>query len=642
LNYRSEKELFVTLDLVESGRELKESFKLERLSWRVDQGFSTITFNRVDSALKSLKSMALKSCPGPLQIVMASYLSQLRNSDHKEEMKLLSFKHRDPRLEIEALGIDKTIRTLRLNPPQEKAVRQCFESRISLIHGPPGTGKTVTAASLIFVLKTLLDRMTGKIGVFAFNNVATDHLMSKCLDLGIKCIRIGNLSAFSDPRFPDCDLSLIVKKTAAKEFAKLKEIELGLAKCSRSFKEINTKLTKLYNEKKAPLSMKKLASINRQIMELNSDKDDVKEDMGNLLKQKKAVRRKIDEAKVEAIKGAEAVFTTCVRGGHPDLASITFACVVIDECTQAFEPSCMIPLLKLSEEVANATHLRSCRLVLLGDHKQLPPMVRAMRNQKEIREFSESKGKIPMPQTLKLSMFERLLLLVPLVNNPALISSTLLKIQYRMHPKISLWPNEKFYGSELQNGCSEKERKLPFSTKDLFSFDASFSDSSDFPVFFVNVGEKALEVKVNTSWANPHTCRLVKLLVHSVKLLAAAELKPRDIGVITPYSAQRKLLMSREQASDADFVLPRDIEVKTVDGFQGREKEIIIIDTVRCNSEENIGFLDDERRLNVAITRAKRLVIIVGSLKTLSSNPTWRSLIEHLVIYKRIVQAIVP
>ncbi|MEW5315268.1 MAG: hypothetical protein WDW38_006710 [Sanguina aurantia] len=246
------------------------------------------------------------------------------------------------------------------------------------------------------------------------------------------------------------------------------------------------------------------------------------------------------------------------------------------------------------------------KVVMVGDEHQLPPTV--------MSESAKAGG-------LGVSLFERLLNLQ--------VPSFLLDVQYRMHPLISAFPNRHIYGGKLKDGVKASERKPPRGF--MWTGNAQ-------PVLLANVADKESLSQWGTSKANIGQAALVEQMVISLLQCGVAA---EDIGVIAPYKAQVELVTSRLE--DAGLGVARGVnaaddsdgagllEVKSVDGYQGREKEVIILSTVRSNEGGGVGFLDDRRRLNVAITRAKRCLVIVGNAHTLSAgSEDWAALVSWL------------
>ncbi|MBN17062.1 MAG: hypothetical protein CMB37_02730 [Euryarchaeota archaeon] len=296
----------------------------------------------------------------------------------------------------------------------------------------------------------------------------------------------------------------------------------------------------------------------------------------------KEVRRIENQMRDDILQTAQVVCATCVGSGDLLLESRRFPLVLLDESTQATEPASLIPLTK------GARHV-----VLVGDHQQLPPTVISRR--------AEDEG-------LRQSLFERLTHLGA--------PSTMLRTQYRMHPVIREWPSERFYGGELEDGLDLKERPAP----------AGFLwPDWDAPVAFVPVDGVEGTSPDGASKQNMDEAGLAVRIVDM--LLSAGDIKPHDIGMVTPYSGQVRLL--NDMFDSAGGLEENDryhgLEIKTIDGYQGREKEVIVLSTVRANDAGEIGFLRDQRRLNVAITRAKRGLIVIGNARTLRNDSNWES-----------------
>jgi DNA polymerase III delta prime subunit len=284
-----------------------------------------------------------------------------------------------------------------------------------------------------------------------------------------------------------------------------------------------------------------------------------------------------------ALRRAEVICATCAGAGSDILERFSFQACLIDEATQATEPATVIPLTKGCKQV-----------VLIGDQNQLPPTI--------ISREAEAAG-------LGESLFERFI--------RSGIRTYMLKVQYRMHPAIALFPSKTFYNGELLSGTPPSQRRAPI------GFDWPVPAV---PLAFVNV-EDGAERSDGSSQTNPNE---VQRVVNIVKKLAGQhEVLPGDIGVVTPYSAQAraiKKILRGNAPERTRFDAPADprsmkaVEVSTVDGFQGREKEVIVFSCVRANMNGNVGFLADTRRVNVMLTRAKRGLIIVGHMKTLQQD----------------------
>ncbi|KAI1000706.1 Regulator of nonsense transcripts 1 [Podosphaera aphanis] len=290
-------------------------------------------------------------------------------------------------------------------------------------------------------------------------------------------------------------------------------------------------------------------------------------------------------AEREILTNADVICCTCVGAGDPRLAKMKFRTVLIDESTQSAEPECMIPLVLGCKQV-----------VLVGDHQQLGPVI-----------MNKKAAKAGLNQ----SLFERLVMLE--------MHPIRLNIQYRMHPCLSEFPSNMFYEGTLQNGVTMQER---------LRYEVEFPwPVADTPMmFWSNLGNEEISAS-GTSYLNrTEASNVEKIVTRFFK----AGVQPADIGVITPYEGQRSYVVSSMQ-NTGTFKKEnyREIEVASVDAFQGREKDFIVLSCVRSNDHQGIGFLSDPRRLNVALTRAKYGLVILGNPKVLSKHPLWHHLLLH-------------
>lgn len=287
---------------------------------------------------------------------------------------------------------------------------------------------------------------------------------------------------------------------------------------------------------------------------------------------------------------ADVVVSTCITSYSDALIARPFSVAIIDECTQADECDA---LCAIGHQVR--------QFVLIGDHMQLSTCVSS--------------------QLLKRACFDRSLYerLLRLRLDPSLLST-----QYRMHPFIALFPSNAFYNSQLDNGVPARDRLLPLRTVPhaLSGTRAHFQwVSANRPTFFWDV--QGNEERMTTTLCNAAEATAVYLAISS--LVGTYSIDTGDIGVVTPYNGQ--VLMIADEL--ARLLKDDKIEVDTVDSFQGREKDVMILSAVRSNAASDLGFVSDVRRLNVSITRARRGLIIIGNSACLARDPTWRALIEH-------------
>ena len=434
-----------------------------------------------------------------------------------------------------------------LNESQRNAVRAALERRMTLIQGPPGTGKTTTATHLLSVLA---QQGSGPILATAESNVAVDNLLEGLLDLGVKALRVGRPVKVREA-LRSATLDAVLENHPKQE---------ELAFLQDEQRELRKSLPSLRGKEKGLMHR----DINHNQRE---------------------IRRLEDEMTASVLDEAEVICATTIGAGHRLLTSRKFPIVLMDEATQATEPSSLVPIVK------------GCRqLVLVGDHQQLPPTVISRR--------AEEGG-------LNRSLFDRLL--------ACGLDSIMLTTQYRMHPIFREFPSARFYENRLDDGCTRDQRPPP----------AGFLwPDWDRPMAFVPV--EGVEESDEEGKSRYNRDEAAKVLGIVNDLLAAGDLQPEDIGVISPYNGQvRELTHLFDVAGGREPGEPyAGLEIKSVDGYQGREKEVIVFSTVRANDSGEVGFLADHRRLNVAVTRAKRGLVVLGHPTTLRHDPTWRSYLD--------------
>lgn len=299
------------------------------------------------------------------------------------------------------------------------------------------------------------------------------------------------------------------------------------------------------------------------------------------------------QAEKELLEAADVISCTCVGAGDPRLSRIKFNSILIDESMQSSEPEAIIPVV-----------LGARQLILVGDHCQLGPVV-----------MCKKAAKAGLSQ----SLFERLVVLG--------IRPLRLEVQYRMHPELSQFPSNFFYEGSLQNGVCAEDRKLKID----FPW-----PSPECPMFFLVTQGLEEIAGSGTSYLNrTEAANVEKIATRFLK----NGLRPSQIGIITPYEGQRAYLVQYMQYQGSlHSNLYQEIEIASVDAFQGREKDIIIMSCVRSNEHQGIGFLNDPRRLNVALTRAKYGIIIVGNPKVLSKQPLWNHLLNFYKEKKVLVE----
>ncbi len=520
-------------------------------------------------ALESVPSWALKDVRIDLyanDITFRRWLENLENLG-KTALKALKF----------ALGLEKPDKPdevhfepidERLNESQRKAVALALGSNdFFLIHGPFGTGKTRTLAEIV---RQEVKRGR-KVLATAESNVAVDNLVENLKDLNI--VRLGHPSR---TQLKSTTLSAkVVGHERYKEVEELKKRAERLISARSKFRKPTPALRRgLSDEEILELAEKRRGArgVSWKVIKSMAEWIKLNRLIDEVLSKARALEEEIAK---EVIEDAEVVLATNSTAFTVD---IDFDVAVIDEATQSTIPSVLIPINKAE------------KFVLAGDHKQLPPTVLKA-------------------EELSKTLFEMLIERYP-------EHSKMLEIQYRMNEKLMEFPNREFYGGKLK--ADESVRKITLADLGVRSRDEIvnpknvliFLDTSECPNRFER------QRKGSTSRENPLEAEIVR---NVVKKLVRAGVKREWMGVITPYEDQVDLLRRMI-----------DVEVNTVDGYQGREKEVIIISFVRSNRRGEIGFLEDLRRLNVALTRAKRKLIMVGDSKTLSSHETYRRLIEFV------------
>ncbi len=483
---------------------------------------------------------------------------------------------------------DITFFNRRLNPSQKDAVsRALAEEQLFLIHGPPGTGKTTTCVEII---KQLVARGK-KVLVCADSNTAVDNIVEK-LAGKVYVVRLGHPARISrklyettlDFRIASSEEGELIEKLTERMEA-LKKKRSTLTRPSPAMRRglTNEQIMKLARKSRGArgVSSKKIKEMALWLTYTSS--------LREMTKRRQSL---MERAAKRILSSAQVVCTTNAGAFSEFLREDRFDVVVIDEATQATEPSCLMPVIKAP------------KVIMAGDHKQLPPTI--------LSEEAKKKG-------LELTMFERFMKLYGKTN------SIMLEYQYRMNPLLVEFPNRKFYSGRLGSDTSVNNiTVLDLIKKEHLKLTDKLDCAcySTTPLVWIDTSKllKKSEHRraESTSLENILEASIVQELVNR---LVSAGVERSAIGIITPYKDQKELLIK---------MLAEGVEVNTVDGFQGREKEIIILSLVRSNEEKKIGFLKDERRLNVAITRARRKLIVVADASTLHSYPLYRDFISFV------------
>ena len=460
-----------------------------------------------------------------------------------------------------------------LNESQKDAVKKALAcENFFLIHGPFGTGKTRTLVELI----SQETRQNHKVLATAESNAAVDNILERLVEnKKLTLTRLGHPQRVSKNNITQ---TLAYKVENHKLNTKVERIRKKINNLIEK-RSVHTRPSPQYRRGFSDYEILHNASKNKGGRGISVDK------MKSMAKWIE-INQEIDEAHDEIkrlenrmirdiVDTSDVILSTNSSAAIEDIANVKFDVAIIDEASQTTIPSVLIPIAKAH------------RFILAGDHKQLPPTI-----------ISDRAGE------LEKTLFEELIKLYP-------FKSQLLNVQYRMNTLLMKFPNQEFYNNAL---------KSDLNVDNITINDIINSDTYEKPMLFIDTSKvhnnKEKHLKDSKSIVNELEARIS---VDIVKDYLRNGLSEDDIGIISPYADQVKLI---------DDMTP--VEVKTVDGFQGREKEVIVISTVRSNDNENIGFLKDLRRLNVAITRAKRKLIIIGNKNTLKSNDTYSRLIDFV------------
>ncbi len=436
-----------------------------------------------------------------------------------------------------------------LNASQEKAVNQVLCAKeVAVVHGPPGTGKTTTLVEAVY--ETL--HRENQVMVSAQSNTAVDWIAEKLVDRGISVLRIGNPTRVNDKMLA---FTYERRFEAHSDYPELWQIR-------KTIREMTGRLRKSGRE----------------------DRERLHNQLTKLRVRATGLEIRID---TELFTEARVIACTLVGAASRVLERKRFSSLFIDEAAQAIEAACWIAI------------SRADRVILAGDHCQLPPTIKCI---------EAARG------GLGRTLLEKVVL-----HKPETVS--LLKIQYRMHEDIMRFPSRWFYHDELEAAPEVKYRGvLDFDTP------ASWIDTSE-----LDLQEKAVAEgtgRLNTGEAE----LLVRELKNYMERIGIRRILEEhiDFGVISPYRAQVHYL--RHLLKKEPFFRPcrRLITVHTVDGFQGQERDVIMISLVRANEKGQIGFLRDLRRMNVAITRARMKLLILGEAVTLTRHPFYRELYEYI------------
>lgn len=434
-----------------------------------------------------------------------------------------------------------------LNATQEEAVNKVLHAKdVAIVHGPPGTGKTTTLVEAVY--ETL--HRENQVLVCAQSNMAVDWISEKLVDRGVSVLRIGNPSRVNDK---------MLSFTYERRF------------------ESHPDYPQLWSIRKA---IRELYARSRK----GAEREAVRQKINSLKDRATELEIRINES---LFSEARVIACTLVGSANRLLTGQKFGTLFIDEAAQALEAACWIPIRKAD------------RVILAGDHCQLPPTVKA-------------------PEALRAGLGHTLMQTI-VKNKPETVS--LLKLQYRMNDEIMRFSSEWFYGGMLQSAPEVKYRSiLDFDTPIEWINTEGLDCNEEF------IGENY--GRINKSEAE---LSIEQLKGYIIKIGRERFLDERiDVGMISPYKAQVQYLR-RLVRNDAFFKPYRQaITINTVDGFQGQERDVILISLVRANEEGQIGFLNDLRRMNVAITRARMKLIILGDASTLTRHAFYKKLYTYI------------
>lgn len=488
---------------------LKRSAELKKGLWALTLLGNITSFKRSTKALQNLYGTVLTPIlisPDAFPPEVLPQENELESSDQLPEPVSEPRQRHNPHKSFQECKACEN--RPNFNQSQENAIFTAINQRLTLIHGPPGTGKTFVAAEIVHQMCHMDKDQNFKILVAAETNNAVDNLTRKLVDLGLLVVRVGKRNTISKD----------IHEYSLDYQVEMKRVEVG-------------------QSKKGEFQSPKL---------------------------KKGI-----------LDAADVIATTCTGAGDSDLKFIKFPYILIDEATQAIEPVSLISIAKCCE-----------KLILIGDPKQLAPTLPDQRTLEE-----QPPEGTPPSDALRVTLFHRLC---------HKLDPIFLDEQHRMHPAIAEFPSMMFYAAKLRTAV-KKEDRIPPNVPFL---------SSKRPVIFIN--SESPESRAGTSWKNPGEADIVVDIIK--QLVATSECPVTNIGVITPYTGQVRCIREK---------LEMKVEVNSIDGFQGKEKEIIVFSTVRNTASSGLAFIKDHHRINVLLTRAKRALIGIGNQNTLSMSDVW-------------------
>lgn len=454
---------------------------------------------------------------------------------------------------------DDSIVVPQLNFSQNKAVRHILAANdVAVVHGPPGTGKTTTIVQAIrLVLQT-----EKQVLVCAPTNTAVDLLTEKLIEQGINVLRLGHPARVSD------DLLKTTVDGQVQNHENYKDIK-HLRRTAEEYFRMAGKYKRVFGKEDAKQRALYYTEAKNCIKESRLLEDYI---VGSLFDQ------------------AQVICCTPVTSANKSMLKKRFDTLFFDEASQALEPISWIPLLKCK------------RVILSGDHFQLPPVVKSIKAKQE---------------GLDKTMLDRCIAYEPV--------SSLLTRQYRMHQAIMTFSNQYFYKGQLEADAAVKDTRLSMNEEEELLYK---------PVALIDTAGCSFD-----ELQNPETLSLsnkgeADLVFKHLELLLqqyqySGSESAIDIGIISPYKEQIELLKEKRLQFDESAYKVKALDVKTIDGFQGEERDVIYISLVRSNPNSEIGFLSDIRRMNVALTRARKKLVVIMDTSTIGNHPFYKAFIEY-------------
>lgn len=445
-----------------------------------------------------------------------------------------------------------------LNPTQQKALQHVLEAQdIALIHGPPGTGKTTTLVAAI--AQTL--KKEEQVMVCAPSNTAVDVVVGKLAAAGIRVTRLGHPARVEQHLE---ELTLDAQFAQSPDYKAYKQ----LIRQSNQMRQEAQKFKRNFGHRQR-------AARKHQFAEARALRDEAD---------------KLEEYIIfQLLNTAQVIACTLTGAGNRYLRNRFFQTVFIDEAAQALEPAAWIPL------------QRAQRLVMAGDHQQLPPTIKSLEAARE---------------GLEETLFEQMIRQQP-------ETARMLKVQYRMHEQIMQFSSQEFYQGELVTDSGNRLQVLLPDEPPFTFWDTAGADM-----------EEVLDQETLSRY-NPEEGRfLIQQLMHLFEQLGKARLSGDEllalrVGVIVPYNAQRRWIRDALHENETLQGYQDQILVRTVDGFQGQECDAVYISLVRSNKKGEIGFLSNFRRLNVALTRAKKKLVVIGDSATLGQHAFFQRFLDY-------------